>query len=57
MGMDGAGSWRAFVRSSAACVTTSAGERISNFFCTVKSYVVSETRSDAVFSMYDVRHI
>ena len=51
MGLDGAGFWRAYVRSDAACVTASSGESLGNLFCTGKISVVSETRSDAVLGM------
>ena len=45
------------MNSDAACVTASAGERLGNFFCTGKISIVLETCSDAVLSMYYVRHI
>ena len=56
MGMDGDGFWSASMRSSAACVTTSARQRLGNFFCAGKSSVVYETQSDAVLGIYNVRH-
>ena len=43
MGMDRAGLWRASVRSAAACVTASAGDRLGNLLCTGNSSIVLET--------------
>ena len=40
MGLDGYGFWRDSVISTDACVTTSSGERIGNFFCIGKSSVM-----------------
>ena len=51
MGLDGVGFCRASVRSEAALVTASAGERLGKFFWTVNISVVSDTRSDAVWGM------
>ena len=56
-GLDGAGFWRASVRSSATCVTASAGGSLGGFFFSGKIAVVSETHSNSVLGMYDVRHI
>ena len=56
-GMDGAGFWSASVRSAAACVIASTGERLGNFFCTRKISVVSEMCYDSVLDMYDIRHL
>ena len=44
------------MRSTAACVTASDGERLGDFFFTGKSFVVSETHFDDVLGMYNVRH-
>ena len=57
IGLDGAGFWRASVRSAAALVTTSDTKRLGNFFWTGKISVVSDTHSDAVLSTDDVSHI
>ena len=57
IGMDGAGLWRAYARSAAACVTTSDEERIMDFFCIGNSSIVPDTRSDDVLGMYDVSHL
>ena len=57
MGVDGAGLWGAYVRSTAALVTTSVGERLGNFFWTGKISIVWDNPSDDVLGMYDVRHI
>ena len=43
MGQDGSGFWSASMKSTDVCVTASAGGRLGGFFCTRKSYVVSET--------------
>ena len=51
MGMDGVGFWRTSIRSAAALVTESAGERLGNFFWTGKSSVVLDTCSNAVLGM------
>ena len=47
MGMDGAEYWRSFVSSSATCVTSSSGDRLGNLFCSGKSSVMLETRSNS----------
>ena len=57
MGLDGARFCRDSVRSSATFVTTSAGERIGNYFCNGSISVLSETRSYDVLSIYNLRHI
>ena len=57
MGLDGVGFCRASFRSDAALFTASDGERLENLLWTWKSSVVSDTRSDAVLGMQDVRHI
>ena len=57
MGMDGVGFCRASVRSTAVLVTASSGNRLSEFFWTGNSSVVSDTRSGAVLVMWDVRHL
>ena len=57
MGKDGVGLCRASVRSAAALVTASSGNRPSEFFWTGNSLVVSDTRSGAVLVMWDVRHL
>ena len=49
--MDGAGLRRASVRSAAALVTASDGERLGYFFWTGKSSVVTDTCSDDVLGM------
>ena len=51
MGMDGVGFCSASVRSAAALVTASAGDRLGRFFWDENSSVVSDTLSDAVLSM------
>ena len=56
MWLDGAGLWSTSVRSDAACVTSSAGDRIGNFFYNGNISVVSELHFDAVLVMYDVIH-
>ena len=48
MGLDVVGLCRAPVRSAAALVTVSAGNRLGKFFCTRNSSVVSDTRYDAL---------
>ena len=55
--MDGAGFWRASIRSDIACVPTSDGESIGNYFCTGKRSVISETRCYALLGMYDIRNL
>ena len=57
MGMDGDGFWRDSVSYSDVCVTASSEDRLGNFFCTGNSSVVSETCSDAILSIYNVRHL
>ena len=54
--MDGAEYWRSFVSSSATCVTSSSGDRLGNLFCSGKSSVMLETRSNSFLGMYDVIH-
>ena len=56
MGLDGNGFWRASVRLTAACVTTYAEEIIGGLLCTGKSSIFSETCSNDVLVMYNVRH-
>ena len=51
MGLDGSGFWRASVRYAAACVMASDGDRIGNFFCNGKIFVVLETRSNYFLGM------
>ena len=51
MRLDGVGFWRTSVGSDVVCVTKSSRERLGNFFCTGKSSIMSETRSDAVLGM------
>ena len=57
MGLDGVGCCIAPVRSAAALVTASAVDRLGKFFWAGNSSVVLDTRSEAVFGMYDVRHL
>ena len=38
-------------------VTAYAGKRLGSYFWNGKISVVSDTRSNAVFGIYDVRHI
>ena len=57
MGLDGVGLCRTSVRSVNAIVTPSSSDSIGKFFWTGNSSVVSDTRSDAVLGMYDVRHL
>ena len=51
MGMYGVGFCRASVRSEAALVTASAGDRLGKFFWTGNSSVVLDTHSNAVLGM------
>ena len=57
MGLDGVGFCSESVRSAAALVTASAGDRLGKFFWNGNSSFVPDTRSDAVLGMYDVRHL
>ena len=56
-GMGGVGFCSASVRSAAALVTASYGNRLGKFFRIGNISVVSDTRSDAVLGMYDVSHL
>ena len=51
MGLDGVGFCRASVRSAAALVTASAGDRLGKFFWTGNSLVALDNRSNAVLGM------
>ena len=51
MGLDGVGFCRSSIRSAVALVTTSAGDRLGNFFWTRNSSVVMDTSSDDVLVM------
>ena len=57
IGLDGSGLWSASVMSADVCVTASTGYRLSNFFCNENISVVSETRSDYVLGIYNVRYL
>ena len=45
------------MRSAAVCVTASYGDSIFRVVLFGESSVVSETHSDEVLGMYDVRHL
>ena len=51
MGLDGVGCCSAYVRSAAALVTASAGNRLRKLFLDGNRLVLSDTRSDAVLGM------
>ena len=51
MGLDGIRLCRASVRSEAALVTASAGDRLGKFFWIGNSSVLLDTHSDAVLGM------
>ena len=57
MGLDGVWFCRVSVRSAAKLVTASAGNRLSKFFWTRNSSVVLDICFDAVWGIYDVRHL
>ena len=57
MGLDGVWFCRVSVRSAANLVTASAGNRLSKFFWTRNSSVVVDICFDAVWGIYDVRHL
>ena len=56
MGMNGAGFWRASVRSAAVCVAAFSGESLGNLFCTGNSSAVPDFCSNSILGIYDVRH-
>ena len=45
------------MRSAAALVTAYSVGGLGNFFCTGKSYILLDTRFDAILVMYDVRYL
>ena len=57
MGLDGSGLWGSSMRLSDALVTAYTGKSLGSFFWTGKSSVMSDTHSDAVLCIYDVRHL
>ena len=57
MGLDEAVFYRIYVRSASLLVTAFLGERLVNFFWDGNISVVSDTCSNAILGMKDVRHL